>query len=725
MEIKMLPRLILAVVLAVVVPRATRGQDCDPRSRDSYGDCPPENEYPDVERSRDPYDHVDRYYQEGPAPDRRGWEEVGQEMESAGVGDDGAGSSSTGDCVPLRLGYCEDLPYSATRYPNALGHTSPLDSERSPEYVLMSVLPQLLDGECQPQLRLFACAVLAPKCVPPPPEPHPLAWEGAPRTRSRVVRPCRAVCTDLRRNCERAFHRIQMRWPHYLECENHTASEREEECVDPTGRGFSFDASPHGEDWPGADAGHRGAVLRHRRHAEMTRALRRAEKSCGGAARLYSIGKSFENRDLLVIELSENPGKHELLVPEVRLVGNIHGNEVLGRELLVALAQHLCARLEDGDERVRRLLNTTRLHILPSMNPDGYELAADSIEEDRQAIQGRNNMQNIDLNRNFPDLTSGVLRRPKRRTQPLPVPDQYWDGKVAPETRAVIDWMEEFPFVLAGNLHGGELLVRYPYDASLMGEKFYSATPEDQMFRLLARTYAEAHPLMSDKHKAPCPGETGAPSGGIVNGAEWYSFRGGMPDFSYLHSGCLELTLELGCVKFPSGEDLPIEWAHNREALLTFVEAVHQGIKGVVRDERGAGIGGARISIKGNLRDTVTAPSGEFWRLLPPGSYIVRASRAGYRAVVKRVRLPARLQTSGRVDFKLPRQPGTTASPVEPHDGGRRRGGLSRGRSRGQGRSRNNGEDDEEEEKPRWWAYFQSMGIQPPPWMMVSPDDDY
>ena len=324
-------------------------------------------------------------------------------------------------------------------------------------------------------------------------------------------------------------------------------------------------------------------------------------------ARVYVIGYSVNKEPLKVIEISDNPGVHEPGEPEFKYIGNMHGNEVTGRETLLHLIYMLCVNY-GKDERITRLVDTTRVHIMPCMNPDGYVKARLG---DVQGIVGRTNGHRIDLNRNFPD-------RFEDRTQP----------RREPETLAVMDWIDEYPFVLSANLHNGALVANYPYDNNKSGHRGYSASPDDDIFIQLASAYSQAHLTMHLGH--PCPGDKSGFKGGITNGADWYSVDGGMQDYNYLHSNCFEITIEQGCTKYPYAHELKDIWEKNRESLLVFIEEVHKGVKGFVRDSNGIGISNAVINVMGRDHSIRSAADGDFWRLLVPGQYTLLVSAEGY-----------------------------------------------------------------------------------------------
>lgn len=92
----------------------------------------------------------------------------------------------------------------------------------------------------------------------------------------------------------------------------------------------------------------------------------------------YSVGKSVQGRELLVLRISENVAERRLTEPMFKFVANIHGDETVGRALMVFLAQYLVAQY-GSNPRVTRLLNQTEIHLMPSMNPDGFELAKVSL----------------------------------------------------------------------------------------------------------------------------------------------------------------------------------------------------------------------------------------------------------------------------------------------------------------------------------------------------------
>lgn len=88
-------------------------------------------------------------------------------------------------------------------------------------------------------------------------------------------------------------------------------------------------------------------------------------------ARVHSLGASIEGRDLAVIEISRNVGRRDLLKPMFKYVANMHGDETVGREMIIYLAQYLLDNYGILPE-ITKLVDTTDIFLMPSMNPDGY-----------------------------------------------------------------------------------------------------------------------------------------------------------------------------------------------------------------------------------------------------------------------------------------------------------------------------------------------------------------
>ncbi|KAG4148226.1 hypothetical protein ERO13_D05G273101v2 [Gossypium hirsutum] len=168
-------------------------------------------------------------------------------------------------------------------------------------------------------------------------------------------------------------------------------------------------------------------------NSELERAVKEFGRRCSHISRIYSIGESVRGFPLWVIEISDKPGREEP-EPAFKFIGNVHGDEPVGRELLLLLANWICDNYK-RDPLVDLIVDKVHLHILPSMNPDGF------------SFRRRGNANNVDLNRDFPDQ--------------------------------------------------GALVANYPWDASLDKRKNYYACPDDGTFRFLASIYSKSHYNMS------------------------------------------------------------------------------------------------------------------------------------------------------------------------------------------------------------------------------------
>lgn len=364
----------------------------------------------------------------------------------------------------------------------------------------------------------------------------------------------------------------------------------------------------------------------------------------------YDIGTSTEGRSITALRFATNHTR-PLLRPMVKYVANMHGDEAVGRELMIALSEYL-AKSYGKNERITNLLDTTEVHIVPTMNPDGFEkktLFSQSV---------RANANNKDLNRAFP--TWKELGQNK---------NELTDGREK-EVTAMINWIMENPFVLSINFHDGAVVANYPWDdkdskpwtkSSLFREhEGGNYTPDHEEFVSLATLYSAQHNNMF-RGTSSCV-DSSQFKNGITNGVDWYVVTGGMQDFNYLFTNCMEITVELSCQKKPKEENLQGEWENNKESLISFLEQARSAVKGIVTDENGNPVADAIVQVSDRSKDVTTTDRGEFWRILVPGKYKIKAIKGNTQSEEVVVDVSDRDKEGPTVNLQLIKEYETTST---------------------------------------------------------------
>jgi len=260
------------------------------------------------------------------------------------------------------------------------------------------------------------------------------------------------------------------------------------------------------------------------------------------------------------------------------------------------------------DPRLTSLVDETAIWVVPMMNPDGRMLAS------------RYNAQGYNLNRSFPIY-------PTEYTGNLFDGEPLHDGGRPPEVAHVMRWTVQNSFVLSANFHTGALVVNYPYDDhdGVIDDVFWGndlPTPDDLLFENISMRYSQHNPGMWNSTFFP---------NGITNGSFWYEITGGMQDWNYRYTGCNEVTIELSDSKWPPESAIPAFWASNRESMLSFLEAVHIGVRGVVTATDTGQPLSAKVSVAGNAHHVFTDPDiGDYHRMLLPGTYSLTFTAPGY-----------------------------------------------------------------------------------------------
>lgn len=309
--------------------------------------------------------------------------------------------------------------------------------------------------------------------------------------------------------------------------------------------------------------------------------------------RLTSVGKTVQGREMWVLKITTNPDT-PADKPGFAYLSTMHGDEVVGMEMCLRLIHYLTDNYP-SNSRAKRLVENAEIWIMPNFNPDGTTL------------HQRYNADGIDLNRNFPDMFEDPNNTPNGR---------------AKETQNMMGWVPDHFTVLGAMYHGGALVDNYPYDNTADGGSYFSPTPDEDVVKDMALDYAEDNGPMHNSTEF---------KDGITNGAAWYSISGGIQDWFYHWNGHIHFTIEVSDSKWPDASTIEGFWNDNRESMLSFLERVLTGVRGIVTDSDTGAPVAATLQVVGRDVNFYTDPVvGDFHRPLMAGNYQLQVSAPGY-----------------------------------------------------------------------------------------------
>jgi len=313
-----------------------------------------------------------------------------------------------------------------------------------------------------------------------------------------------------------------------------------------------------------------------------------------GICTLVNAGSSVQGRDLLLIKISDNVLVNEA-EPQFLYTSTMHGDETTGYVLMLRLIDSLLTSY-GSDPRITNMIDNSEIWINPNANPDGTYYGGNG------SVYGatRYNANGYDLNRNFPDPVNGT------------------HSNEQPETIAMKNLAEQNNFVFCANFHGGAEVVNYPWDTWSNGSPHYIYHPDETWYQFVSHLYADTCQVNSPA------GYMNGFDDGITNGGAWYVIHGGRQDYMNYFMRSREVTIEISDTKLLPANQLPAHWEYNKRSLLTYIENIFYGVRGIVTDIVGTPLN-AMITILNhdeyNSEVRTDFINGDYYRMLAPGSY--------------------------------------------------------------------------------------------------------
>jgi carboxypeptidase D len=336
---------------------------------------------------------------------------------------------------------------------------------------------------------------------------------------------------------------------------------------------------------------------------EIEAFLQQTHSTYPAITELETVGTSASGRSIYSLIISDNPDTFEVDEPRVRLTGSIHGNEYISGEILIKYIEYLT---ENYSSSTADLVNNRYIAIIPALNPDGLEAST------------RYNTNGVDLNRNFSrEWTAGGNHGSAPFSEP--------------ETAAFRDYSLARVFHLSATFHSGEVVVNMPFD--YVSESGDGIVPvEYDLVKYMAKDiYTQSGDFLDT------PGlRTGTyVDAGTINGGDWYVITGSLQDWSYLETGCLDLTVEVADSSPLDSAGIEEYFLYNRDSITAYINAAGTGVYGVITDDSSSDpVAGASVLVNDGSGDgdlvTTSDSNGYYYKILKPGSYTLKVSADGY-----------------------------------------------------------------------------------------------
>ncbi len=108
------------------------------------------------------------------------------------------------------------------------------------------------------------------------------------------------------------------------------------------------------------------------KYGELTKVLEELAAGYPNLAKLYSIGKTYQGRDIWCLEITNQATGAALEKPGFQIDGNTHAGEVTGCAVALYDAYYLLSRYGE-DDFVTELLDTRTIYVIPRIAADGAE----------------------------------------------------------------------------------------------------------------------------------------------------------------------------------------------------------------------------------------------------------------------------------------------------------------------------------------------------------------